>query len=88
MTIEPTASPLTVKFSRAAVSINEAAAANPETNTVELDVVLSDLPRRTIEIPIMTGGGTATAGADYTDASRTLTFAGSTLRQPSNDRVD
>ena len=81
VTIEPTASPLTVKFSRAAVSIKEAAAANPQTNTVAFNVVLSELPRRTIEIPVTTGGGTATAGADYTDASGTLTFAGSTLRQ-------
>ena len=79
VTINPTTSPLTVKFSKAAVSIKEIFAANPETNTVALDVVLSDLPRRTIEIPVMTSGGTATAGADYTAVSTTLTFAGSTL---------
>ena len=72
-------SPLTVKFSKASVSIKETFAANPQTNTVAFDVVLSDLPRRSIEIPVMTRDGTATAGADYTAISETLTFTGSTL---------
>ena len=82
VTITPSqASPLTVEFDRADVSIKEAAAANPETRTIELNVVLSDLPRGSVEIPVVTRDGTATAGTDYTAVSTTLTFSGSTLRQ-------
>ena len=82
VTINPTTSPLTVKIQQGR-RIDQGNLSLPilRTNTIAFNVVLSDLPRRTIEIPVMTGGGTATAGADYTAVSTTLTFAGSTLRQ-------
>ena len=51
VTINPTTSPLTVKFSKAAVSIKEIFAANPETNTVALDVVLSESAQKNDRYP-------------------------------------
>ena len=82
VTITPSlASPLTVEFDRADVSIKEAAAANPDIGGVAFNVVLSDLPRGSVEVPVVTRDGTATAGTDYTAISRTLTFTGSTLSQ-------
>ena len=67
---------LTVEFSTASISFNELSADNNATNRVTFNVVLSGLLRggATVEIPVMTTAGTATADTDYTSLSTMLTF--------------
>ena len=75
---------LTVEFSEASISFNELSADSNATNQVTFDVELSELLRggATVEIPVVTTAGTATAGTDYTTLSTMLTFtAGSTTSQ-------
>ena len=72
ITIDPLPPPLTVSFASGTAQVGEAA------GTLAVTVQLNVSPSGETIIPIMTGGGTATAGTDYTalsGAAAMVTFA-------------
>jgi bacillolysin len=65
----------TVALSQGAVQVDESA------GTLSLIIQLSAASNRQVTVQYATGGGTATAGSDYTAQSGTLTFAPGTTSQ-------
>jgi len=64
-----------------AISIGDATA-NEEDGTVTFLVTLSNASAQTVTVDYATGGGSGTAGQDYTGAAGTLTFAPGIISQP------
>jgi hypothetical protein len=72
-----------------ALSIDDVSAAEGTggTTTLGFTVTLTPVSGRTVTVQYATGGGSATAGTDYTTASGTLTFPAGVTTQPVNVTV-
>ena len=75
ITIDPAAAVPTVSFTAATATVDEDVVGG----TVSVTVQLSEAPSSDVTIPIMTGGGTATADSDYTAlTAQSVTFMSGT----------